>query len=170
MKKVIVIGSAGSGKSTFSRRLSAAVGLPLHHLDLIWHRSDKTTIPREEFDAVVGKIASGEEWIIDGNYRRTLETRMKVCDTVFLFDIPVEDCLEGVRSRIGKKREDMPWIETEFDEDFRQWIINFPKNNLPMIYSLIEKYRDGRNIVIFRSRKEADEYIKSQENSSACPL
>ena len=33
----------------------------------------------------------------------------------------------------------MPWIETEFDEEFKQWIMDFPKNELPIIYELLDK-------------------------------
>ena len=48
-KKVIIIGSPGSGKSTFARKLRDITGLPLHYLDMIWHRPDKTTVSKEEF-------------------------------------------------------------------------------------------------------------------------
>lgn len=50
MKKVLVIGCPGSGKSTFARRLRDAAGLPLYPLDLLWHRPDRTAVSEEEFD------------------------------------------------------------------------------------------------------------------------
>jgi len=81
MRKVIVIGSPGAGKSTFARKLRDQAGLPLHYLDMIWHRPDKTNITREEFDARVADILRTDAWIIDGNYGRTLEMRLKSCDT-----------------------------------------------------------------------------------------
>ncbi len=160
MKKILVIGSPGSGKSTFSRKLRDATNLPLHHLDLIWHKPDRTTISKDELDAEIRSIISSEEWIIDGNYRRTLEMRLAACDTVFLFNLPVEICLDGVRARIGTKREDMPWVENEFDKEFMEWIINFPQNNLPMIMELLDKYGKERNVTVFSSRDEADKYIE----------
>ena len=67
--------------------------------------------------------------------------------------------LAGAASRIGKRREDMPWVETELDDDFRQWILDFPKDQLPEIYNLIDRYGEGRDIFIFRSREEADRYL-----------
>lgn len=160
-KKVIVIGSPGSGKSTFSRGLRDATGLPLHYLDMIWHKPDKTNVTREEFDGALDSIVSGDRWIIDGNYQRTLETRLKKCDAVFLFDLPLDVCFSGAKSRIGTKRDDMPWVEDEFDGEFRQWIIDFPKTKLPAIYELLDKYRGGKSIRIFKSREEADAYLKS---------
>ena len=72
MKKVIVIGSPGAGKSTFSRKLSAKTHLPLHYLDMIWHRPDKTTIGREAFALELARTMQGDEWIIDGTYLHNL--------------------------------------------------------------------------------------------------
>ena len=50
-RKIIVIGSPGSGKSTFARKLHAKTGIPLFHLDLLYHRPDRTVVSREAFDA-----------------------------------------------------------------------------------------------------------------------
>ena len=157
MKKVIVLGSPGAGKSTFARKLRDRTGLPLYYLDMIWHRPDRTNVTREEFDARLTDILKTDEWIIDGNYGRTLEMRLKACDTVFLLDYPLEVCLAGVRERVGQKREDMPWVEEELDEEFYQWILDFPNDQLPRIYQLLEQYEDGRQICILHSRAEADD-------------
>ena len=144
----------------FSRKLRDVTGLTLYYLDMIWHKPDGTNISREEFDEKLRSIMSRDSWIIDGNYQRTLETRIKACDTVFLFDLPTETCIEGALSRIGKKREDMPWFENELDPQFRQWIESFRENQLPEIYRLLEKYKNGRQIVIFRTREQADKFIE----------
>lgn len=160
MKRAVVIGCSGSGKSVFSRKLSDATGLSLYYLDMIWHKPDGTNISREKFDKQLDSIISRDSWIIDGNYQRTLETRIKACDTVFLFDLPTEICIEGALSRIGKKREDMPWFENELDPEFRQWIESFRANQLPEIYRLLEKYKNSREIVVFRTREQADKFIE----------
>ena len=127
---------------------------------MIWHKPDGTNISREEFDKQLDSIISRDSWIIDGNYQRTLETRIKACDTVFLFDLPTEICIEGALSRIGKKREDMPWFENELDPEFRQWIESFRANQLPEVYRLLEKYKNNREIVVFRTRERADKFIE----------
>lgn len=80
-------------------------------------------------------------------------------------DFPLELCLSGAKSRIGKKRENLPWIESELDEEFKQWIIDFPRKQLPDIYKLLEKYQENKDIVIFKSRKEADDYLKAIQDS-----
>ena len=161
MNKVIIIGCPGSGKTTFAEKLCKISGLPLYHLDAIWHKPDKTHIPREEFDERISEIFASPRWIIDGNYKRTIELRLQHCDTVFLFDLPTEICLQGATQRIGKGRYDLPWIETELDPEFRQFIEAFPQDTLPYIYELLDKYKQGKEIIIFRSREEADEYIKN---------
>lgn len=160
MLKIIIIGSPGSGKSTFARKLRDITNLPLYYLDMLWHKKDRTNISREEFDEKLEKILKKDKWIIDGNYQRTIEMRLKECDTVFLMDYPLEVCLSGAEERVGRKREDLPWIEEKVDEEFKQIIVDFSKNKLPQIYKLLEKYQKNKNIVIFKSREEADNYIK----------
>ncbi len=160
MEKILVIGCPGSGKSTFARKIRDKIGLPLYYLDQLWHKSDKTTVSREEFDSKLSDILKRNQWIIDGNYNRTLEMRLKACDSVFFLDLPTEVCLRGVESRIGRKREDMPWIEEEFDEEFRQWIMDFPQNSRPKIYHLLEQYESKKYIVIFKSRQEVNSYLQ----------
>ena len=158
-QKIIVIGSSGAGKSVFSRKLRDITGLPLHHLDLLWHKPDKTNYTAEEFDKKLQDILSTDKWIIDGNYQRTLELRLENCDTVFLLDYPLNVCLSGAESRIGRKREDMHWTVNVFDEKFRQWIIDFTKIQLPAIYQLLKKYSD-KAIIIFKSREESESYLE----------
>lgn len=159
-QRIIVIGCPGAGKSTFSRRLREVTGLPLYYLDMLWHRPDRSTVTQKEFDKKLTNILRQERWIIDGNYQRTLEMRLERCDTVFLLDYPLEVCLLGAEARIGKKREDLPWKEEELDQEFRQWILDFPQNKLPHLYGQLEKYKDRRNVVIFKGRQEADDFLR----------
>ena len=159
MKRVIVIGCPGSGKTTFAEKLNKITVLPLFYLDAIWHKPDKTHIPREEFDRRLLEILATDEWIIDGEYGRTVEMRLKECDTVFLFDLPTEVCLQGVTNRLGKKRYEMPWIEKELDPEFETYIKDFANDSLPRLYELIEKYGTEKQVIIFKSRKEADDFL-----------
>ena len=77
MKKIIVIGCPGSGKTTFAEKLKEITGIPLFYLDAVWHKPDRTHISRAEFDERLAEIMSSDEWIIDGNYSRTVEARIQ---------------------------------------------------------------------------------------------
>lgn len=160
MQKVIIIGCPGSGKSTFARKLSAATSLPLYHLDLIWHRPDKSTISKEKFDQRLAEIIAKDFWIIDGNFQRTIETRIQTADTIFLLDFPINVCLDGAKSRVGTKRPDMPWIEEELDPEFEKLIMQFRETKLPKIYELLNHHKDNKTIYILKSREETDAFIE----------
>ena len=159
MNKILVIGCPGAGKSSFSRALRDKLGLPLIHLDMLFWKADKTTVSREEFDQKLAEAVAGDKWIIDGNYGRTLDLRLAACDRVFLLDLPVEVCIRGVAERIGKPRDDMPWQETEFETEFREWIMDFPEKELPQVYEQLEKHKE-KSLVVFHSHKEIDTYLE----------
>ena len=159
MQKVIVIGCPGSGKTTFAEKLNKKTGLTLYYLDAIWHKPDKTHIDRENFDEQISRIFDASEWIIDGNYNRTIEMRLQQCDTVFLFDLPTDVCIQGAWDRLGERRYDLPWIDKELSESFLRSIEEFPEKSLTKIYELLEKYREDKQIIVFRSREDADDYL-----------
>lgn len=166
MRKVIVIGCPGAGKSTFARKLSAVTGLPLYHLDNIWHLPDKTNASREEFDCRLEEIMNRDEWVIDGNYLRTLPWRLKNCDTIFFFDLPIEVCIAGIKDRLGKERDDMPWIEHTLDEDFHRAVVDFPDRQAPEIRKLLDNIPSETELITFHSRAEANSYIQQYERRS----
>lgn len=158
MKKIIVIGCPGSGKSRFSRLLYERTGIPLYHLDMMYWNADRTKVEKSVFLARLTEALGGNEWIIDGNYGSTMETRMSACDTVFFLDLPTDVCLDGIRERRGKPRSDMPWVENEDDEEFIEFIKSYNSESRPTVMSLLEKYGD-KNIVIFGSREEIDDFL-----------
>ena len=158
MKKIIVIGCPGSGKSTFARALHDKTGISLYHLDMMYWNADKTTVEKSVFLERLSVVLEKDEWIIDGNYGSTMELRMAACDTVIFLDYPLDICLDGIRERRGKPRSDMPWIETEEDSEFIEFIKNYNEQQKPKVLELLEKYRD-KNIIIFKSREQADEFL-----------
>lgn len=158
----LIIGSPGAGKSTFARGLRDRTGLPLFYLDQLYHRPDGTAAPREVFDEALSRLLALDRFIIDGNYPRTLPLRLERCDRVFFFDLPVDQCLDGASRRIGRPREDMPWVEAALDPGFRQCIIDFPQRQRPAILELLERYTARAEIVTFHTREEADAWLANE--------
>lgn len=162
MKRVIVIGCPGSGKSTFSRALHDLTGLPLFHLDMMYWNDDRTRVDRDVFYAKLQDVLATDEWIIDGDYISTMELRMKRADTIIFLDYSLEICLQGARARVGQVRSDMPWVEVEkeVDSEFITRINNYNSEKRPIVIGLLNKYSD-KTVVILKSRAQADEFIKN---------
>ena len=161
MKKVIVIGCPGSGKSTISRELHNKTGIPLYHLDMMYWNADKTTVEKSVFLERLSTVLEKDEWIIDGNYGSTMELRMTACDTVIFLDYPLNVCLDGIKERRGKPRSDMPWIETEEDAEFIEFIKNYNEQQKPKVLELLKKYSD-KNIIILESREQGDAFLNGE--------
>lgn len=159
MQRVIVIGCPGSGKSTFSKALHDATGLPLYHLDMMYWNADGTNVPKHIFMERLHQIMEKESWIIDGNYASTMELRMQFCDTVFFLDYPLEICIDGIQSRKGKERTDMPCTTLEDeDNEFVEFIKNYSIASRPKVMELLRKY-DHKHIIIFEDRNEAGKFL-----------
>ena len=160
---ISIVGPGGAGKSTLGRRLRDILHLPLYPLDNIFWKKDKSHIERSEFDKRLDEILKQEEWIIDGDYSRTYKVRLEKSDLIIFLDFPLEDCLKAVEGRVGKVREDIPWVEDTFDPEFKEWIINWFKDNRPELCELLEQYKDTKTIKILKNRKEIDDFCKEIE-------
>lgn len=125
---------------------------------MYWN-ADKTTVEKPLFLERLSFVLKNDTWIIDGNYASTMEMRIAACDTVILLDYPLDLCLNGINERRGKPRSDMPWIETEADAEFIDFIKTYAAQQKPGVLALLEKYRD-KSIFIFKSREQADDFLK----------
>ncbi len=157
-QRVVVLGCPGSGKSTFALKLHKRTGLPLIHLDNLWWRPDRTHITREAFDRALEAALSDGRWIIDGDYSRTYEVRIRACDTVIFLDYDAQTCMNGILERVGKDRPDIPWVEHRLDPELVKQVESYRSDNRPAIYALLDKYTDRRAIV-FSTRPEAERWL-----------
>lgn len=155
-KKIIVVGCPGSGKSTFSKKLHKATGIELFHLDALYWNKDCNHISRQEFISKQKEIFKKESYIIDGNFRNTLEIRILHSEVVFFFDLPTEICIKGAKNRKGNRPE-MP-CDLPANDDLIDFIKNFNSVVKPIMLNLFEKY--NANVITFHSHGEADEYIE----------
>ncbi len=162
MKKILVIGCPGSGKSTFSRALHELTGIDLYHLDRMYWNPDRTTVDRGTFLDRLSEVLSKDQWIVDGNYANTLDLRLRACDTVIFLDYPPALCLEGIRQRRGTARSDLPWVEQDEDAEFMEFVKNFAKDSRPRILALLERHREKR-VLVFTDRGQADEFLRREK-------
>ena len=156
--RIIVLGCPGSGKSTFARALAARTGLPLIHLDSVWWRADGSHISRDEFDRALAELLAGEKWIMDGDYSRTYEVRLRAADTVIFLDYPEDVCMAGIVGRVGEERPDMPWTESTLDPELVAMVKNYARDNRPVLLDLLRRYAD-RQVLVFTDRTRADRWL-----------
>lgn len=162
-KRVMVVGSPGSGKSTFSRKLAEITALPLIHLDKEFWNDGWIETPKEEWVKKQKGILEGVEWIVDGNYGGTMDIRLEKADTVICFKLSRAVCLlsyfKRVITNIHKVRPDMPeGCPEKFDFEFMKYIWNFPKKSGQRNINRIEKNKD-KQIIVFKNRRQANKFI-----------
>ena len=164
MKRVIVIGCGGAGKSTFSRNLSDNLDIPVYHLDkLFWNRGWIST-PQDEFDNKIQELANRDKWIIDGNYIRTFDMRAERADTIIFINMPTYVCFYRVIKRRvmykDKSRPDMAEGCPEgIDFEFFKWVLTYNKKIRPRILEKLKKYND-KTVIILNSEKEVKDFIE----------
>ena len=164
MERVIIIGCGGSGKSTLARQLGEKTGLPVVHLDkLFWHPGWVEST-KEEIDAKIMQVLAQPQWIIDGNFNRTLPERLKRCDTVIYLDFSRTACLMGVLKRVittyGTVRPDMAeGCPERFDFEFLKWVWNFNKNKREKYYRLLNE-AEGVETIVLKNRRAVRQFLK----------
>jgi adenylate kinase family enzyme len=164
MRRVLVIGSGGSGKSTFSTRLGELLNLEVHHLDkLFWHPGWVET-PRDEWLKIVTELTDRDSWILDGNFSGTLDVRMQKADTVIFLDMSRWLCLWRIITRVMRYRDgtrpDMAEdCRERFNFEFISWIWNYPRRSKPKVVKLLAQHAEGKKIVWLRSRAEVENFL-----------
>lgn len=165
MKRIAIIGSGGSGKSTFARHLGEKLQLNVYHLDAILWKSDWTAVSREQQEAIQLQMVSKENWIIDGNYNGTLDLRLKAADCIIFMDMPRKLCVYRILKRNflyrNKQRPDMAaGCKERFDLNFLKWVWNYPRDKRPNVLLKLQKLSSEKEIVILTSPKEAKDFIE----------
>lgn len=173
MKRVLIIGSPGTGKTTFARKLALKTGLPLVHLDLYYHNKTKNyyhEINKQAWHSQVDELISQDKWIIDGNYNSTLEARVKRADTIIFFDLARRKAVTGVFKRRlvlhNKIRDDMPsyWKE-HIDWKFVRYVWKFNKNKRPKIMEIISAPQN-KSLIVFKNHHQAEKYLAHKNSRS----
>lgn len=166
MERIMVIGCSGAGKSTLARKLGEKTGLPVVHLDRIfWSPGDWKHLEKAEFDALLTDEAEKDQWIIDGNYNRTLDLRLARADTVIYLDFSTLRCMIGWMGRViknwGTARSDMaPGCAEWFDPEMAAFIWKFNKQNRKRYHRMLSQVRDI-DVHILHSRREVKRFLET---------
>jgi adenylate kinase family enzyme len=167
MRRVLVIGSPGAGKTTLATRLAAHLGLPLHYLDLHhwmpgWKYRD-TAAARERVRA----LADTPAWVMDGNFAESFDLRMPRAETLVWLDYPRATCIRRILTRTikdyGKRPPDLPeGCPETFDPQVLRFAWRFPAESRPQIFAAVERYGGHLNVFRLNSDRAVAEFSRAQ--------
>ena len=164
MRKVLIIGSGGAGKSTLARRIAERTGLPLIHLDSQYWHDGWVPTPDAEWDRVVAEMLRGDAWIIDGNYGRTLSVRLEACDTVVFLDLPRLTCMWRVLKRQvefrGRERPDLPsGCPERLSLEFVVWVWQYRRLRRPGIIKQLAELRSTKQVIVLSNQESIERFV-----------
>ena len=165
MKRVIIVGCGGAGKSTLARQLGEITGLPVVHLDKIFWLPGWVERDREEFDELLRQEMGKDEWIMDGNFNRTMPQRVAKCDTIIYLDFSRVACLLGVLKRVittyGTVRPDMgEGCPERVDLEVLKWVWNYNRDKRERNYQLLNEAENVETIVL-KNRRMVRRFLQS---------
>jgi adenylate kinase family enzyme len=170
MRRVLVIGSPGAGKSTLSARLATKLGVPVHFLDRYhwlpgWKYRD-TASARE----IVGALADTPEWVMDGNFSDTFDLRMPRADSLVWLDYPRATCIRRILMRTirdyGQSKPDLPdGCPEGLDVNVLHFAWNFPTQQRPQIVDGIERFGGHLRVTRIEGDRAAAEFLATVKAS-----
>jgi adenylate kinase family enzyme len=160
MRRVLIIGSAGAGKTTLARQIGTRLDLPVIHLDRHFWNPGWVETPRDEWARQVDELVAGDRWVMDGNYGGTIDRRIRAADTVLFLDYSRVLCLGRVLRRWwrhrGRQRPDLPeGCLEKIDAEFLLWIWNYRRRSRPRIVDALDRFGEGRRIETLSNPAEA---------------
>lgn len=165
MERILIIGCGGSGKSTLARQLGEKLKLPVIHLDQLWWKPGWVESDPDDFDRRLAAELEKPQWIMDGNFSRTMGMRVPKCDTILYLDFNRFTCLWGVLRRVlgsyGKVRPDMTeGCPERFDPEFIKWIWNYNKKNRERNYRWLNEAEHAETYA-FKNRRQLKKFLVS---------
>ncbi len=164
MQRVVVIGSAGAGKSTFSQRLGALLRLPVIHLDAHFWRPGWVEPLRKDWAAQQLDLIQQPGWIMDGYYGGTLDIRYGAADTIIFLDVPRTVCVwRALKRRVvyhGRQRSDSAaGCPEQLDWPFIQYIWRYPQAKRPDVLRRLAGLPAGKHIIHLDSSKAVKKFL-----------
>jgi adenylate kinase family enzyme len=172
LKRILIVGCCGAGKSTLARKIHALTQLPLIHLDQEYWLPGWVEPGKKEWEQKVGGLIRAEKWIIDGNYGGTLDLRISRADTVIFLDASRWVCLFRVIKRIllhyGRVRPDSAAACPErFSWEFIKYVYRFQDAKRPALITHMKTLAEDREVFILRSDGEIRAFLRKIEKADS---
>lgn len=162
MKKILLLGSCGAGKSTLATRMREILGIQVIHLDQHYWKPNWERPGKEEWQKKVSDLVKEDSWIMDGNYRGSLDIRLPHADTIIFLDFPSITCAYRVLKRRLKKdrRDTLDGCDERVNLDLLRWVLwTFPRENRKELYNKINELESGKKAVILKSNKDVEVFL-----------
>jgi adenylate kinase family enzyme len=140
MKRVLILGRGGAGKSTVAVCLGKITGLPVIELDKVFWRSGLVATPREQWTAIQQRLVAEEGWIMDGDLGPydAVDVRLRAADTIIFLDFSLLCCAWRA---IRRSRE---------RADFWRWLVAYRWQSRPILMEAIANHAPNADLKVFR--------------------
>jgi adenylate kinase family enzyme len=164
MKRISIVGISGSGKSTLANSLGKKLNLPVFHLDkYYWTLGWKVRYEvKADFNDMAKKLTEGDSWVIDGNYRGSMDVRFDRADTLVYLDFPKWKCIFRVIKRALNRKQPFDkegGLKDRTDWSLIKWIFNYPKHET---LERVLRYKDTKNVYILKNDKDVANFLNSR--------
>lgn len=172
MRRIVIIGPLGAGKSTLALKLGALLGITVHHLDSLYWGDSWTPTPPAEWQALLDRLVADESWIIDGNFTGSLPQRLAAADTVVFLDTPpLTSTIRATKRRLLHRWRRAPGMaggsRPMFNAQLFRWIWDFPGQHRPRLLAQLRQPSYVDKTVILRSRRDVRRFLRSVRERDA---
>lgn len=171
MKKIAVFGKPSSGKSTLSKKLAAATGIPLHAVDSILYQANGDEVDRQNYIDTHDNLLASETWIIEGfapmNSLETFNKRLEAADTLIYIELPYPTTYCLVTKRLLKglffKPEGWPDKSSVLKGTLESYKVLklCPKFWNDRFLQRLEKQSEDKSLHVIRSMSELNRFVKN---------
>lgn len=166
MKRILILGISGSGKSSLALQLSMKLKVPAFHLDAYFWKPGWIQPEDLEWQEKLKSLGALDSWIIDGNYASSYSLLMPLADAIIVLNCSriKSICRIFKRSFLhrNKKRADSAvGCSEKIDWQFLKYIWDFPRDREPLIDQGLKLYGSGKTVVKLESTKQILQYVRS---------